>query len=401
MNILKGQKYRLNTTPEQSKLLFRWSGLLRRLYNTALRQRLLAYDLCRKTLSDYDQSSELTQLKQEYPEFKLPPAQALQQTLSHLQNAYDRFFKGVADFPKFKKRKHYVGIHIPQFKKESVQRLSKYVGQVELPKLGLMTFRWSKKLKGNIRSCSLSYEGNHWYITFKLALAIKDPANIPTTSLGLDVGCNTSVATSKPIDATHTHNLPVDTIKKIENAIAHRQRVMAYKKKGSRAWKTCVSHIRRLNYHLTCIRHDFIHKLTSKIADTQGYIFVENLSIKDMIRSASGTLENPGTNVAQKSGLNRSIQRQGWGLVFTFLDYKCRWKHRIFRKVDAAYTSQTCHLCKYVHKDNRERGSTKFHCQNCRLECDADVNAARNIEEAGLALLASEGYPLRNHPDKT
>jgi len=123
-----------------------------------------------------------------------------------------------------------------------------------------------------------------------------------------------------------------------------------------------------------------------------------------MTESASGTLENPGTDVARKRGLNRAIQRQGWGLFDVFLGYKSAWKGRIYRHVNPAYSSQTCRRCKHVSSKSRERGSTTFRCQRCDFVDDADINAAHNIEEAGLALIASESgqhYSLRNHLDET
>jgi len=179
---------------------------------------------------------------------------------------------------------------------------------------------------------------------------------------------------------------------------------MAYKKKGSRAWRKSVFHIRKLYHHITCIRRNFIHQVTTKIAETQGYIFGEDLKIKEMTESASGTLENPGTDVARKRGLNRAIQRQGWGLFDVFLGYKSAWKGRIYRHVNPAYSSQTCRRCKHLSSKSRERGSTTFRCQRCDFVDDADINAAHNIEEAGLALIAYESgqhYSLRNHLDET
>jgi len=85
VEILKGHKYRLEIPKQTAKTLFRWSGLLRRIYNAALAQRKLAYDLCRKSVSYYDQCEELTEVKEAFPEFKLLPSQAIQEVLGWKQ----------------------------------------------------------------------------------------------------------------------------------------------------------------------------------------------------------------------------------------------------------------------------------------------------------------------------
>ena len=47
------------------------------------------------------------------------------------------------------------------------------------------------------------------------------------------------------------------------------------------------------------------------------------------------------------------------------------------QKVNPAYTSQECHKCHYVAKNNR-KDQKHFVCKSCGKVCNADVNAARN-----------------------
>jgi putative transposase len=116
-------------------------------------------------------------------------------------------------------------------------------------------------------------------------------------------------------------------------------------------------------------------------------IFVEDLKIKSMSKSASGTIESPGTNVKQKSGLNKSILDQGWSEFLRQLDYKQLWSGGCVIPVCPRNTSRKCHECGFVSPDNRKTQAS-FHCISCGHHNNADVNAAKNILEAGYALLA-------------
>ena len=132
---------------------------------------------------------------------------------------------------------------------------------------------------------------------------------------------------------------------------------------------------------------DWAHKTSTQVAQGYGLIRIEDLKIGNMTRSARGTLDNPGRNVAQKSGLNRSILQQGWGMFAAHLEYKAPGR---VEKISPAYTSQRCSECGPVDARSRE-SQARFACTSCGYSCNADVNAARNIAaghavRGGLAL---------------
>lgn len=129
------------------------------------------------------------------------------------------------------------------------------------------------------------------------------------------------------------------------------------------------------------------HRLTTELVKTYRTICIEDSKIGNMTRSASGTVENPGKNVAQKRGLNRSILAQSWGQFRRLLEYKCQEAGRNFVPVPAPHTSQTCSKCDYVDSDNR-RSQSRFKCLSCGHETNADANAAENIRRRGLEILA-------------
>ena len=116
-------------------------------------------------------------------------------------------------------------------------------------------------------------------------------------------------------------------------------------------------------------------------------IVLENLQIKNMTKSAKGNADNHGSMVKQKSGLNRVILDQGWGIFKTFLQYKQHWSGGQVLFVDPKYTSQTCPVCHHKSKDNRQT-QAEFECVLCDHKEHADVVGARNILERGHRLLA-------------
>ena len=108
------------------------------------------------------------------------------------------------------------------------------------------------------------------------------------------------------------------------------------------------------------------HSLTTDIVRNYGHIAVEALRINNMVRSAAGTLEEPGTNVAAKTGLNRSITEQTWGMIRQQLRYKAAWAGRVYVEVDPRNTSRTCHQCGTLAGEQPEY--RVFRCPACGLE---------------------------------
>ena len=120
------------------------------------------------------------------------------------------------------------------------------------------------------------------------------------------------------------------------------------------------------------------------MSETQAVVYVEDLKIRNMTRSARGTKETPGRNVRQKSGLNRSILSQGWGTFLSLLEYKVSWAGGMVVRIPPQYTSQTCAACGHVFPEIRTT-QARFRCVSCAHADHADVNAAKNILRAGHA----------------
>jgi putative transposase len=143
-------------------------------------------------------------------------------------------------------------------------------------------------------------------------------------------------------------------------------------------------------------RKDWVEKVTTDLARRFDVIRVEALDVGAMTRSARGTVEQPGTRVAQKRGLNRAISRSGWGLLAARLQHKALGR---VEQIPAAYTSQRCSACGHVAPGNR-KSQAVFQCEACTAgRCNADVNAARNIA-AGRAVTARGDLAIRQSANR-
>lgn len=147
--------------------------------------------------------------------------------------------------------------------------------------------------------------------------------------------------------------------------------------KTSRRYLDTKLHLSRLDDRLVNARDDAAHKISRVLADRYDTVVMEDLSTRSMMASAAGTEQEPGTNVAQKRGLNRAIAEQGWYRLEQNVAYKAN-----LIKVPAHHTSQTCPSCGYVDAENRQT-QADFVCVRCGTQGNADVVAASNILNSG------------------
>lgn len=153
-------------------------------------------------------------------------------------------------------------------------------------------------------------------------------------------------------------------------------------KKWSKGYRKKAASLARERHRNRVRNRNKTHRITTSIVRRHGVICLEALKIRNMTRSASGTVEEPGKRVAQKRGLNRSILEQTWGIARQQLTYKAAWAGREIVEVAPHHTSQRCSACGVV--DGSQRKGERYACRKCGYEADADVNAAVNILRAGL-----------------
>ena len=171
------------------------------------------------------------------------------------------------------------------------------------------------------------------------------------------------------------------------------QRRFRWVAQPSKTYLKTLAQLRRVEQKRQDSMTGYQHRLSQQLIRDHQTICIDDTQTSNMTSSAKGTAEEPGNNVSQKTGLNRSILAQGWYGLRTKLEYKAEWYGRQFVPVPAQHTSQRCSACGHVTADNRPSQSV-FRCANCGHEANADVNAAENIRRQDLKILARAGDPL-------
>ncbi|WP_442816875.1 RNA-guided endonuclease InsQ/TnpB family protein [Streptomyces sp. NBC_01445] len=320
------------------------------------------------------------------------PAQAAQAVLKTYFQAWKNCWEGRAQAPEFKARfRTRMSLDIPQGRDLHVVRVHRRWGMVNIPKLGRIRFRWTKDLPvgkhvgkdHRITGARLVKDTLGWHIAFRITTLA--PASVPHSGpeVGIDAGIAVPLALS---DGENIEHAPWLSKGEEERLLHHERRAArrkAYRKKGERASRRLqqtYDQIARIRATAKRRREDWQHKTTTSIAEVYGTVVVEALHITNMTRSAKGTVEAPGSQVAQKAGLNRSILGEAWGRTVQLLAYKVAHRGGILAEVLAPGTSQECHRCHTVTPGSR-RNQAEFVCNNsaCGWEGNADTNAARTV----------------------
>ena len=424
MKINKAYKFRLEPNAEQEIILNNLVGSARFVWNQML---AISFEMFAKNefINATNLVNKIMDLKNN-PDFDFlrthANAVSLQQKIRDLASAWSRFFdpkvhaklkenKKKPKKPKFFKLSDGTEIQLrslmPRFKRKSdgcdsirLVQFDKYCriegNRVRLPNgIGLVKFRKSQDIIGTIKNITISKKSGHWYVSFGTERQLTESPRHPATSaIGLDMGITKLITTSNGEAIQPKNSFKANQIK-----LAKLQRQLSKKVKFSANWKKQNRKIQKLHHHIANIRHDYLHKITTTISKNHAMIACEDLKVANMSKSASGSVAEHGRNVKAKSGLNKSILDQGWGMMVDMLEYKQQWRGGLLIKVNPQYTSQTCFECKHIAKENR-RTQAKFECVKCGHKANADVNAARNILSAGHAVLSVEGGCSKGRPMK-
>lgn len=210
--------------------------------------------------------------------------------------------------------------------------------------------------------------------------------------MGIDRGITHSVATSDGVLDSCPGLKPQEVARK-----KRLQRKMERQVKGSNRREVTRRAIAKLAARETDRRKDWIEKTSTQLVRDYDLIVFEDLKVRQMMRSAKGTIDAPGRRVAQKRGLNRGIAAQGWTMLRTRTEQKAAASADCeVVAVPAPFTSQRCSCCGEIG----ERRGKVFICRPCRRTVDADVNAAENIKAAGLAVSGRGGIGAIRPPDE-
>lgn len=382
MQRLQAFKFELMPTGEQQRQMRRFAGSCRFVFNKALALQKARYEqgekkhgyagLC-KLLTEWRNSADTAWLAD-------APIHPLQQTLKDLERAYTNFFAKRADFPRFKKKGQSDSFRYPDPKQIKLDQGNR---RLFLPKLGWLRVRFSRDVLGTLKNITVSQSCGKWFVSIQTEREVEQP--IPQgDAVGIDMGVARFATLSDG-----TFYVPLGSFKRHQDRLRRAQQSMSRKTKFSKNWRKAKARVQRVHSRIGSARRDYLHKTSTAISQNHAMVCIEDLQVRNMSKSAAGSVENPGKNVRAKSGLNRSILDQGWFEFRRQLDYKLAWSGGWLVAVPPQYTSRTCPCCGHVSADNRKT-QAQFACVECGFEENADVVGAVNVLRAGHARFACE-----------
>jgi putative transposase len=379
---------RIYPTAKQAARLESVSERHRILYNAALEHRITAYRRAGVTITKGEQEKQVTLIRAEDPDYGALNAQSLQVTLDRLHKAFKGFFGRVkrgekAGFPRFKSRSRWKGfgfkshgdgwkLFAGEFEEGGKQKRS---GRIRITGVGLVRVRGRARLPGRPKTCDLTKQNGKWYAS--VVLECEPHREHGEGACAFDWGIDTFLTI-----ATDTGRLiEVDNPRhdrSAEKKTTELRRTLARKKRGSKSRAKAKAELVRHLEKVANRRHDFLHKQSTRLVGQFGIVATENLEVAKMTRSAKGTVQEPGTNVKQKAGLNRSILD---GAPATFVSMVSSKAEEAGAKYIEAKTrelapTQRCHAC-WKKPSQRKQLSDRVHsCEHCGATCGRDENAA-------------------------
>ncbi|MFC1442341.1 transposase [Streptacidiphilus sp. N1-10] len=389
----RGHKAVLELTSEQVTVLDQQGHAARAMWNLLHDWWTMAGTCPQRRASPTLADQHIRRARRELPWLADLPAQAAQQVLQAYFQAWKNCWEGRAAAPAFKSRiRSRMSVDVPQARDLHIKRLTRRWGQVRIPKVGLVRFRWTKDLPGTTRSAPpgrvtgarLVRETHGWHIVFRTEVLTEAPLPHLGPGVGIDLGIAKPLALS---DGTFREHASWATpgerarMTRLERKAARQRQARKPGAPASRRLTRTYDQIAR--YRATAKRRttDWQHRTTTELADTFGVIGMEDLAISNMIKSARGAVDAPGHRVRQKAGLNRAITAEAWARTSAFLTYKLEQRGGHLIKVPAMNTSRRCHVCGLTTPGGRE-SQARFACKNplCGWSGNADTNAACNIQ---------------------
>jgi len=340
---------------KQDAALVRACGVARFAYNWALARWNEVYREGGKP-SGYSLKREWNTVKRvQFPWVYDSPKNANEQAFGDLQQAFNHFFRGEAERPKFKKR----GVHDAFYVSNDKVRFD---GQrVRLPVIGWVRMRESLRFEGKVISARVVREADQWHIAVQVELAESPPPSEGTGVVGVDLGLThlATLSTGEKIDNPRALAVNLKRLQRLSRQLSRKQRSSKNRAKACRK-------LARLHLRIANLRRDALHKLTTRLVRENQTVVAERLHVKGMVRNRH---------------LSRTISDAGWGEARRQLVYKGELYGTEVILADRFYpSSKRCSGCGSV-KPQLYLGERVYVCMECGLVLDRDHNAALNLEQ--------------------
>jgi IS605 OrfB family transposase len=379
-------RYRLVPTPAQRRALTRAFGCARVVYNDGLRLRQDAHKAGLPFIGDGELQHRVLTLAKRTPErawLGEVSAVILQQSLADLSRAYRNWFADLKRVKAAQARGEQAKLKVrkPRFKSRQNDQAVRFTrnsrfrvlpdGRLSLPKIGEVRVRWSRPLPSDPSSVTITLDGAGRFHASFVVESVEASLPAADTAVGVDLGLTTfaALSTGEKVDNPRW-------LRQREKALRRSQRNMGRKQQGSKNAEKARRRVARLHTRVADARRDFHHQLSTRLVREHQTVCMETLNVMALGRSK----------------LAKSIHDAGWGQFTQMLEYKAGLYGRTLVKVDPWYpSSQVCSGCGRGDgpKPLKVRSWT---CPNCGAAHDRDLNAARNILAAGLAVAACGGH---------
>jgi putative transposase len=357
-------RIRLYPTDPQAQALVVQFGCARWVWNNALAESGNLYRTTGKGLNYHAMTIRLPKRKQEFEWLRGADSQVLQQSLQNLSRAYENFFQKRGGYPRFKSKHGRQSIQYPQ-------RVKIEGSRIYLPKVGWVKCVVHREIIGRFKTVTVSRNACG---QFHAAILTDNGEAIPTVStdgkaIGIDVGLTHLAVTSDGSKFENPRHL-----RKAERNLKRKQRKLSRKKKGSNSRNKARRLVARAHERVACARRDHLHKLSRRIVNENQVIAVEDLHVKGIMANHS---------------LAKATADAGWSMLTGFLEYKAARVGKAFIRCDRWYpSSKTCNPCGSIC-DKMPLNVRTWTCAHCGARHDRDINAAQNIRDEGLRILAA------------
>ena len=292
--------------------------------------------------------------KQQFPFMAEVTKCSPQEAIIQLGKAFDNFFKGRAKYPQYRKK----GVN-DRFSLTNDQ--FKLIGKkIKIPKLGWVRLKENLRFSGKILNATVFKKGGKWFVSVGVEIDNIPKLNAKThKSVGLDLGITDLAVLSngEKIKAPKPLKIKLKKLQRLSKSLSRKQ-------KGSNNRAKAKTKLSRLHYKISCIRKDFLHKLTSKLVSQFDVICIEDLNVKGMVKNKR---------------LSRAISDLGFYELKRQLIYKANQSGKTVKSVDKFYpSSKTCSCCGFK-LESLPLSVRTWTCQNCNTTHDRDINASVNI----------------------
>ena len=400
---IRSATYRLYPTARQRLALEELLEIQRQLYNAALEERRGAWRWEGRAVTRYDQYNGLTAAEDWCPELARFGRRVAQGTLDRLDEAFGHFQRRVragqrAGFPRFKGPNRWDSV---QWSNAGGSWRMTPTGQGSYGRLyvqgvGHLSVKLHRRFDG-ARPVKLVVRRRlrGWEATVVYRDVTVQPLPPTGRAAGIDVGIAVLAAVADNHGSVELVANPAPLTQSLRR-LQQAQRALAACR-GSNRRRRARQRVARLYERTRHQRRNHAHQLSARLVADYDLIAVEDLRITNMTRAGRGTPESPGTNVAAKSGLNRSILDAGWGQLINLLTYKAEGAGRKLVRVAAAHTSQTCPRCGVTNPASRP-DRDHFACTTCGHSTHPDANAAQVILAVATGRLVVNCPPTPKRP---